>query len=101
MAWGERIATKNARAEPKVVYGLPAPFSGVLSAPQDAASAAAYGSRLPRILRITGADATLAEGAGVWVDARRDAEPDYTVVAVTRTPRATVYTIERRGAYGG
>lgn len=101
MAWGARIETKNARAEPTVTFGPPEPFTGVLSAPQDNASAAAYGSRLPSVLRITSADATLATGAGVWVDADRSAPPDYCVVAVAKTPRTIVYTIERRGAYGG
>lgn len=101
MAYGARTETKNARAEPIVTFGSPMAFSGVLSTPQDTAAAAAYGSRLPGILRITSSSAALAVGMGIWVDAATDAAPDYTVIAIARTPHTTSYTIERRGAYGG
>ena len=101
MAYGARTETKNSRAEPIVTFGSPAAFSGILSTPQDTATVAAYGSRLPSILQITSADARLAVGMGIWVDAARSAAPDYSVIAEAKTPRTTVYTIERRGNYGG
>lgn len=101
LAWGERSSAKNARAEPIVTYGAPHSFSGVLSTPTDTASAAAYGARLPGILTITNSTARLRVGQGVWVEASRRSDPDYTVIAEHRTPRTVSYIIERRGAYGG
>lgn len=101
MAYGARTETKNARAEPIVTFGAPVSFTGVLSTPQDTAAAAAYGARLPSILRITSSNAALAVGMGVWVEAPLAAAPDYTVIAIARTPHTKTYTIERRGAYGG
>lgn len=82
-------------------YGVPTVCRAVLQPLSGHAAAAEYGERLPYVYALSGCDAPLAAGMGIWLDAPTTAEPDYRVLRVAVYPRECGYVIGKRGVFGG
>lgn len=94
--------TRNERnGEKTTEYNEPTTFCAAVSPASGRLEAEAYGSRLPYVKRLYGASEALTEGGGIWLDADTEGPPDYVVLSAETHPRETVYTIGKRGVFGG
>lgn len=95
------IARSEATGEKTPAYNAPTAFQASVAPASGRLDAEAYGQRLPYVKRLYGASAALTEGDGVWVDESSNGPPDYVVIGADRYPREVVYSIGKRGVFGG
>lgn len=95
------ITRSEFNGEKTAQYNQRTPFTASVAPASGQLDAQAWGNRLPYIKRLYGASEALTEGGGVWLDADAQEQPDYIVISAQVYPRETVYTIGKRGVFGG